>query len=176
MRLSFTPGLIVAALLGLLTVVVGPATPAAAHNRFVGSSPAAGSTTDRVPETVVLTFDQPVLGLGTGVVVTGPDGEVQDGPPRPVDNTVSQDLRPGAQAGQYRVTWRVTSTDGHPISGEFTFTAVAAGRGSAAPPAPAADRAAPGGGGNAWWWLLAGAVALAGLVVAVVVARRNGPT
>jgi len=114
---------------GLVLAVV-TAAPAAAHNMLIGSSPDRDAVEAAVPPAVVLTFDQPLIGLGTRVVVTGPTGEVQQGPARLVDNTVTQPLQPGAAAGAYTVAWRVTSVDGHPVSGTYTFTATAAGRGT----------------------------------------------
>ena len=67
------------------------------------------------PSSVVLTFDEPAIAIGTKLVVTGPTGPVQTGAPQLVDNTVTQNLQPGAPAGAYTVEWRITSTDGHPI-------------------------------------------------------------
>lgn len=118
-----------------VAVVVGTvlaaasAAPAAAHNVLTGSTPARDAVEATVPGAVVLTFDQPVIGLGTRVVVTGPTGEIQAGQPRLVDNTVTQPLQPAAAAGAYTVAWRVTSVDGHPISGTFAFRADRAGSG-----------------------------------------------
>jgi hypothetical protein len=70
-----------------------------------------------------LTFDEPAIAMGTQVVVTGPSGQVQQGQPRLIDNTITEDLQPGAPAGAYAVAWRVTSADGHPVSGTFSFSA-----------------------------------------------------
>ena len=78
----------------------------------------------------MLTFDEPALAIGTEVVVTGPAGPVSDGPPQLVDAEVRQPVRAGP-AGRYTVLWRVTSADGHPVSGTFAFTTQ---QGSAASP------------------------------------------
>ena len=157
----------------LLTLVT--AAPASAHNRLVGTDPADGGTLARTPSAVVLTFDEPAVGLGTQVAVTGPDGAASTGPAELVDATVRQPLVPGAPAGAYTVAWRVTSADGHPITGRFTFTAQAPGAGEytgpAAPPAPLET-----GGNPAWSWALL-AVVLLGLagVLAVLRRRRRHP-
>jgi methionine-rich copper-binding protein CopC len=95
--------------------------PASTHDALRSTNPADGATIDRLPDRVVLTFDQPALGLGSEVVVTGPAGPTSDGPPSLVDNEVRQPLRAGP-AGRYTVVWRVTSADGHPVSGTFSFT------------------------------------------------------
>lgn len=109
---------------GLLTVLVtvfgGPAT-AWAHNSLVGTSPEDDTTVAEPPSTLVLTFNEPAIPTGTLVLVTGPDGSATEGDPRLVDTTVQQDLRDTLPAGEYTVEWRVTSADGHPINGDFTF-------------------------------------------------------
>ena len=61
--------------------------------------------------------------MGTELVVTGPSGQVQQGPARLVDNTVAEDLEPGASAGTCTVLWRVTSIDGHRVPAEAARTA-----------------------------------------------------
>jgi methionine-rich copper-binding protein CopC len=123
------------ALLALLVLLAG-APRAAAHNTLQGTDPADGSTVDTPPSHVTLTFDQPAQALGTEVVVLGPDGAVAStGSAELVDTTVAQALAGGLAAGTYTVQWRVTSADGHPLSGELTFTAAA--------PSPAATEAPP---------------------------------
>jgi hypothetical protein len=86
----------------------------------------------KLPDHVVLTFNLPALNIGAAMQVVGPDGDVAIGKPVLVNTTVSEAVRPGAPAGDYRVTWRVTSADGHPISGPFAFTAEAGSDGTAA--------------------------------------------
>ena len=123
----------------VLTLVVGAA-PAAAHDVLTGTVPAGSSSVGRTPAQVVLTFDQPAVAMGTRVLVSGPSGPVQTGSARLVDNTVTQDVQGGAPPGAYTVTWRVTSADGHPVSGTFTFTSSEAGAGTpAAMPTPTPD-------------------------------------
>ncbi|ADG76257.1 copper resistance protein CopC [Cellulomonas flavigena DSM 20109] len=132
------------AALVLLLAVLG-ASPASAHNTLRSSDPADGATVATVPPQVTLTFDQEALDLGTQVVVTGPDGVVvSDGPVQLVDTSVVQPLVATLPAGAYTVEWRVTSADGHPLSGALTFTASeAAGAVAApAPDVPAEDPAA----------------------------------
>jgi methionine-rich copper-binding protein CopC len=112
-------------LAGLLTPVLPVLTagPAAAHDRLESTDPADGSTVDVAPDAVVLTMSSAPLALGTQVQVTGPAGVVSTGEPQIVDETVTQPLGESRAAGRYEVQWRVTSSDGHPISGSYTFTA-----------------------------------------------------
>ena len=110
--------------------LIATAVPASAHDVLRSTDPADGTVVDRLPDRVVLTFDEPALAIGTEVVVTGPAGPVSDGPPQLVDAEVRQPVRAGP-AGRYTVLWRVTSADGHPVSGTFAFTSQ---QGSAASP------------------------------------------
>ncbi len=102
-------------------VLVG-ALPASAHNVLRSSSPAAESSIEVPPESISLVFDQSAIALGNVVEVTGPNGAVvSDGDPELTDTTVLQPIS-ATEAGEYQVVWRVTSSDGHPIEGEFGFT------------------------------------------------------
>ena len=123
---------------GLLSGVVAGlgATPAAAHNALRSTSPTADARPQRTPDEIVLTFDEPAIAMGTQIVVTGPSGPVQTGAPRLLDTTVSQALQPGAAAGSYLVEWRVTSADGHPVTGTFGFVSVEPGAGTPTPDSP----------------------------------------
>ena len=171
------------AVLGAATVlvVVVPAVPASAHDVLVSTSPTPGSTVDAAPAAVVLTFDRPALALGTALEVTGPSGDVASGPAALVDSTVRQALRSGAPAGAYTVRWRVTSADGHPVSGSFVFTALAAG-GDPTATAAAPTTAAPTGAATAgvaagasvlWWATTVVGVAIVGGIAAVAGTRRR---
>jgi hypothetical protein len=92
---------------------------------------------------VTVTFDEPAQALGTEMVVLGPDGStVSTGDAELVENTVSQALVTDLPAGLYTVQWRVTSADGHPLSGALTFTA-ATGTAPAEVAPPAAETTAP---------------------------------
>ncbi|PWJ53131.1 hypothetical protein SAMN06264364_11426 [Quadrisphaera granulorum] len=142
-RLPAALALLLPALTSALLLVLIPALPAQAHDRLESSAPADGAVLDIAPTSVVLTFSAPPIGLGAKVVVTGPDGAVvSSGDPRVVDRTVTEDLAGDLPAGQYRVEWRVTSSDGHPVSGELTYTASAPAP-STSPPSSSSTNAAP---------------------------------
>lgn len=136
-----------AVLAGALLVLLAPlatALPAQAHDRLESSSPADGSVVDVAPTSVVLTLSAPALALGTQVVVTGPGGAVvSTGDPQLVDDTVTQQLAGDLPAGQYRVEWRVTSSDGHPVSGSLAYTASAGAQGGASESPSATGPATP---------------------------------
>jgi methionine-rich copper-binding protein CopC len=125
----------------LLTVAtsMGAIAPASAHAVFVSMTPADGSLQAQPPTQVVVTFDEPIQSIGAAVVVHAPSGaSVTDGEPAVVDATVTQHLVPLTETGTYTVAYRVTSTDGHPVTKQLTFaygsrttsTAAAAGAGT----------------------------------------------
>lgn len=125
---------LLAVLLAMAAVLL-PAGRADAHNTLQGTDPADGSTVDAPPAQITLTFDQPAQALGTEVVVLGPDGAtVSTGDAQLVDSSVTQALAGDLPAGAYTVQWRVTSADGHPLSGELAFTASSGAAPAAAEP------------------------------------------
>ena len=162
------------AVAGLLVVAgLGSATTAAAHSQLERTDPVDGSQVATLPAQITLTFNQNVLGLGSAVQVTGPSGSVADGPPTVVNNQLQQAIQPGSGAGDYTVLWRVTSADGHPISGRFAFSAAAGSAGS--------DAAAGSGGsgaesGGLAIWVLLGCVAVVLAGGVFLIARRSGPS
>lgn len=182
----------------LLAGQAAGAVPASAHTFLVSSTPADGAAQDPPPTEVSLTFSEPVSSELSQVVVTGPRGEPsQDGAPTVDVATVTQPLLTVEAPGEYEVAWRVVASDGHPISGTFSFTTAGAPPTEQAPAdeptdqPPASDDndqpAAPGtaapqpdpdaeGSANGLMLtggLLAGAAALAG--TALVVSRRRQP-
>jgi copper resistance protein C len=117
-----------AAVLGVLVAVLAltGAIPAAAHNELVGSTPPDGAIVAAAPREVVLEFDQPVQAQFSQVVVLdGVDGHHERGEPLIEGATITQGLG-NLPPGVYRISYRVGSADGHPITGTLTFTVAAA--------------------------------------------------
>lgn len=76
-----------------------------------------------VPSELRLTFSGEVSDLGVQFMVTGPEGrDVVQGTPTVEGTLVTQALAEELANGDYEATWRVTSSDGHPISGTIPFT------------------------------------------------------
>ncbi len=113
-------------------LVAGSAAPASAHTDLVSSTPAADETRSEPPRTVSLTFsdkmssdfatvalsvgDQDPLTLSTTtegqrIVAAVPADELPPAAPGTVEPVV------------WRITYRVVSADGHPVTGEFSFRA-----------------------------------------------------
>jgi methionine-rich copper-binding protein CopC len=106
--------------LGLLFVVPSAAF---AHDVLERTNPADGTTVTHLPGSVVLTFSEAPLTIGAQVVVTGPSGPVSSGAPTITGRDVTQAIAPTAPGGDYTVSYRVTSDDGHPVTGTFSFHA-----------------------------------------------------
>jgi hypothetical protein len=117
-------------------VVVGAPLVASAHDVLERAVPADGTTVDRMPAAVTLTFAEEPLSIGTQVVVSGPTGPVSSGAPTINGRDVTQAVLPNAPAGDYTVSYRVTSDDGHPVTGTFSFHATVGLDGSTATAGP----------------------------------------
>lgn len=126
-------------LLAALLAAVASALPAVAHTVLRSSVPADGAVVPIPPQRVELRFDGSVVTLGTEVAVGGPAGPLGLEPVVVEGATVTQPLPQDLPAGTYTVAWRATSADGHPVSGELTFSADAP---SASQP-PTAQESAP---------------------------------
>lgn len=113
------PRVLATSAVALTAVIAAPA--AVAHDALSGTSPAANSTIDKAPESLLLMFSGDVLKVGGQVVVKGPDGKTVTKAPTAMGNRVTVPFEPSGN-GVYAVTWRVTSADGHPISGQYSFT------------------------------------------------------
>jgi methionine-rich copper-binding protein CopC len=111
-----------AAVLVAVCILLTGQLPADAHASLVSTDPADGSQVASAPETVELTFSED---LDTGfVAVMAPDGtKVETSEPRLSGARMSADLEESHQSGVYTVAYRVVSVDGHPVTGQFTFTA-----------------------------------------------------
>lgn len=161
--------------------------PASAHNVLVSSNPSDGTVLDTAPEEVSFTFDQPIKDFDPALRVFGPGGNefTSDGP-TVLGNTISAPMDAGP-AGEYRAVYRVVSADGHPVSGQITFTLSesAAGTATGTPTTdgeagddPAADdsEAAESGGLGVWLWVIVGAAVVLVVVALVITMRpRRGP-
>lgn len=110
----------IAVLAALLAAATLGVSPAAAHAVLTGTQPERGATVTDTLEGVTLQFSEPVA--FPQVQVTGPDDErVEEGLPLEGGDSVVQPLAPLSEHGMYRVVFRVTSDDGHPIEGETGF-------------------------------------------------------
>jgi len=138
---------LVTALFVMLALAAGlavlDARPAAAHDALARAVPAADETVTTELSSVTLTFSETPLAEFANAIalnVTDPSGaSVTTGAPVADGTTLSVPVEV-SEAGLHTVTWQSVSSDGHTISGTYTFT-YAGPVAAAAPttPAPAAS-------------------------------------
>lgn len=117
----------------MLLMLCGGAGAALAHDSVEGTLPVDGSTVATAPAKVTITLSgDPSANYSEIVVADAAGVSWSMGSVQVLDNVATQEVKPGAPAGKYTVTWRLVSADGHPIDGNFAFTATAASSGSGA--------------------------------------------
>lgn len=141
------------ALLAAATVLsaaasLSAASSASAHDALSQTDPADGATLASLPAEITLTFTGQLLAEdgATQIQVTDAAGtSLASGSPLVSGTRAVQPLVPGDTAsvpGTVTVLWRVVSSDGHPISGQFAFTVPP----GASTPSPAATTSTPPAG------------------------------
>ena len=150
---------LLAAVLLCAASILGAAPLANAHTVLLSSDPAAESTMNVGPQRVTATFNEELQSAFAAMTVVGPDGNLWSaGEPEVRGPDVSIGMRPTGPAGRYTVNYRVTSSDGHVVSGSWSFTVTAAGTGQPAP-APSST-ASPDSERIPLWPFVLGAVVL----------------
>lgn len=98
------------------------------HAALVTASPAPGTVLEQAPAVIVLTFSEPV-GV-TAVRLFGPGGGLLTlGPTQAQGAQVRIPVPDSSTQGTYLLSWRVVSTDGHPVGGTLDY-AIGADSGS----------------------------------------------
>ena len=116
----------VGALLAMLVLVFGFASPAGAHAQLEWTQPIQSSVSPSPPRQVIVHFGEAVeIDFGS-LRVIGPNGNRVDqgGTHHPPgdSHSVAIDLPAHLPNGTYVVAWRVISTDSHPVHGAFVFS------------------------------------------------------
>lgn len=140
---------LVTALFVMLALAAGlavlDARPAAAHDALAQAVPAADETVTTELSSVTLTFSETPLAEFANAIalnVTDPAGtSVTTAAPVADGTTLSVPVEVTV-AGLHTVTWQSVSSDGHTISGTYTFT-YAGPVAAAAPTTPAPDASTP---------------------------------
>lgn len=143
---------------GVMLVIATLVAPAAsAHATRVSTDPATDAALASGPQRVSATFNEQLQTSFAAMTVIGPDGNVwSTGEPTVQGAVVGIALRALGPAGTYTVNYRVTSADGHVVSGSWSFRLTVPGTGTPGPPAARPD----GGGALPVWPFIAVAVAL----------------
>lgn len=139
------PALLLAAM--VLTATLN-AQSAFAHAARVSTEPADNAVLTAGPDRVSATFNERLQTTFAAMTVVGPDGNVwSTGEPTVQGAVVGIGLRPLGPAGTYTVNYRVTSADGHVVSGSWSFRLTVPGAGT---PGPATVGTDAGGEPPVW--------------------------
>lgn len=110
--------------LAVAAAVVVSAQPVWAHARLVSATPGDGQTASAV-RSVSLTFSERFAAPFSSIELEDAQGRAV-----PLRSSVSSDgktlsgrLETPLSAGVYRVTWAIAASDGHRMTGSYTFTA-----------------------------------------------------
>ena len=108
---------VLAAVWGLLF-----ASPAAAHAELVTTNPANGAQLKEAPDQVEMTFTESVNLLEDGIrLVDSVGATVPTSAPVADGHTITWAMPVNLPDGSYTVTWKLVSSDGHPVNGAFSF-------------------------------------------------------
>lgn len=145
-----------------LAVLLFTAAPAAAHTVLTATDPAADTTLQTGPTRVTATFNEDLQPTFAAMTVVGPDGNLwSQGETEVRGATASVGLRPLGPSGRYTVNYRVTSSDGHVVSGSWSFSVTQASTGT---PGPSPESPAAGSRIPLWPFIVGATVLIAGAV------------
>jgi methionine-rich copper-binding protein CopC len=115
----------------LLTVLIATSlvfvpSGAGAHGQFVSSNPKSGSVIAKIPKVVWVEFDGNLITIADKqtnflTVKNSKGRELSDGKVFVGGARVSVNIKDRSAAGKIKVSWRVVSEDGHPVSSFLTF-------------------------------------------------------
>jgi len=153
----------------LMVLALAGAGAAAAHATLISSDPAPGAALTAAPAKVSATFSEDLQTAFAAMTVVGPDGNLwSTGDVRVTGPVAEVDVRPLGPSGTYTANYRVTSADGHVITGSWAFDLTVAATGTPGPsvtpasPAPAAAPAVPADDGLPVWPFVVAAVVVVG--------------
>ncbi|MCG7611513.1 copper resistance protein CopC [Mycolicibacterium sp. (ex Dasyatis americana)] len=133
---------------------------ASAHATRIASEPTEHAALSTSPPRVSATFNEALQPAFANMTVVGPDHNLwSQGDPTVAGAVISVGVRPLGPAGTYTVNYRVTSADGHVVSGSWSFDLTVAGTGT---PGAAASSPAQSDGGLVVWPFALIAVVLVG--------------
>ncbi|MEF2975737.1 copper resistance CopC family protein [Subtercola sp. YIM 133946] len=113
-------------LAGLVLAGVSAAAPAVGRDTVVSSSPYNGQVVTKAIDTVTVTFSDALStatadASGFAIEVTDLDGGHHESGCVSVDGADAYTDVALGDAGEYEVTWKVVTADGHPLSGTYSF-------------------------------------------------------
>jgi copper resistance protein C len=153
--------------MSLVVMAVAGAGTASAHATRVATDPAENTELSQAPQKVSATFNEALQPQFAAMTVVGPDRNLwSTGDPKVEGAVVTVGVRPLGPSGTYTVNYRVTSADGHVVSGSWSFQLTVSGTGT---PGPSASTANPSDDGIPVWpfFVAAGVIVAAGAFWAV---------
>jgi methionine-rich copper-binding protein CopC len=159
-----------ALLLAAMTIAaILTAQVASAHATRVSAEPADHAVLTAGPARVSATFNERLQTTFSAMTVVGPDRNVwSTGDPAVQGAVVSVGVRPLGPTGGYTVNYRVTSADGHVVSGSWSFQLTVPGTGTPGPTAAGTDD----GSDVPVWPFAVAAIAVVGVGALWAVRRR----
>jgi copper resistance protein C len=160
--------------IGLTTAALAGAGAASAHATRLATDPVENAELTQAPPRVSATFNEALQPQFAAMTVVGPDGNLwSTGDPQVDGALLSVGVRPLGPAGTYTVNYRVTSTDGHPISGSWSFSLAKAGTGTPGPSAAATETSGEPGDEVPVWPFIVVAVVIIGAGALWAVRRQT---
>lgn len=144
---------------------------ASAHATRIATDPADKAALTESPQRVSATFNEALQQTFAAMTVVGPDGNLwSSGDPQVQGAVVSVPVGPLGPAGTYTVNYRVTSADGHVVSGSWSFELTVAGSGT---PGPSATEAGKSDDSIPVWPFILGVAVIVGAGAWWAVRRRS---
>jgi copper resistance protein C len=157
--------------ISLIVTAMAGAGAASAHATRIATDPVDKAELSQSPQTVSATFNEALQPQFAAMTVVGPDGNLwSTGDPKIEGAIASVGVRPLGPAGTYTVNYRVTSADGHVVSGSWSFRLTVAGTGTPGPSASAANP--PSDGIPMWPFFVAAVLIVAGGAIWAVRRQR----
>jgi copper resistance protein C len=153
--------------ISLTVMAVAGAGVASAHATRIATDPVENAELSQSPQKVSATFNEKLQPQFAAMTVVGPDGNLwSTGNPRVDGAVISVGVLPLGPSGTYTVNYRVTSADGHVVSGSWPFRLTVSGTGT---PGPSASATSPSDDGIPVWpfFVAAGVIVAAGAFWAV---------
>ena len=115
-----------AAAVFLAIFIAAPQTSAFAHGELVASNPKAQSTIAKLPKLIWVEFDGNLITIADKqtnflTVKNSKGKELSDGKAFVRGAKISVNIKDRSATGTIKVSWRVVSQDGHPVSSFLTF-------------------------------------------------------
>jgi methionine-rich copper-binding protein CopC len=113
-------------IIALATGLLLLSSPAAqAHTALVSSNPMSNAMLTKSPANISLTFNEDLIKISgknvSKLSLSNTLGEIKLGAVDVTKSVISAKILKTLPASKYKVTYRVVSADGHPVSGSFNF-------------------------------------------------------